>query len=783
MSITVKNNVFKLDTDNTSYIFCVHRLGFLESLHYGGKIENCFDTAALTEKTPVMTGISVALGRKAPSVCLDTICTEYSSVGKGDYKEPQLIIKNADGTYVNDFRYKGYKIIKGNIDSEGNAASYGAAETLEIELEDACAALTLFLYYTPYENADIITKAAKLVNRSKNKIYIERILSGQIDLPFDDFKAITFDGAWSRERFKNTRELAQGIFVNDSKSGVSGNRHNPFVIYPREECTQDCGECYAVNLIYSGNHYEAAEISNYGKTRLLAGINPYCFRWELKAGEGFLTPEAVFSYSDKGLNGMSRNMHCFVKEHIVRGIWKNKERPIVINSWEAMFFALKEADLIELAELSAELGIELFVLDDGWFGRRDNDKTSLGDWYPHKKKFPEGLGSFADKIRATGLQFGLWVEPEMINEKSELYKKHPEWAVKIDGRVPSLGRNQLEIDFTNSEVRDYIVEALSKIFTDTKLSYVKWDNNRTFSDMYGATLTEQGEFFHKSVLGLYDVMRRLNERFPEVLFESCASGGNRFDLGMLCFMPQTWTSDDTDAFIRIFIQEGTSYGYPLNTMGAHVSEVPNNQTLRTVGIDSRFNVASFGCLGYELDLREAPLSEKKAVKRQIQFYKKHRKTLQYGTFYRLMDGFKGNHAGWIAVSEDKKEAIAFYSTKIMVPNTESDILRLKGLDKNMLYRVRARKEGLPLKPFVKVLTKAVSMVTPFTIKSDSWLAKKLARLVIPSAREDFVMGGDALMNAGIKLYQPLMGLGLDPFHTRFTMDFSSRLYEICAVEK
>ncbi|NCA67625.1 MAG: alpha-galactosidase, partial [Clostridia bacterium] len=466
MGISVKNNIFKIDTTNTSYIFCVHRLGFLESLYYGKRIKHYFDPKAFTEKNPVMTGVSVAYDRKVPSVCLDTICTEYSAVGKGDYKEPLAIIKNADGTYVNDFKYKSYKILKGNINPEGNAASYGAKETLEIELADEYAGLAMYLYYAIYEDSDVITKAVKLFNKGKTSINIERLLSGQVDLPFDDFSAITFDGAWSRERFVNRRKLAQGIFINDSKMGVSSNRHNPLVVFPREECTQDNGECYAVNLIYSGNHYEAAEISNYGKTRLLAGINPYCFNWTLGAGESFLTPEAVFTYSSEGLNGMSRNMHTFIGEHIVRGVWQKKERPIVINSWEAMFFALKEKDLVELASLSAELGIELFVLDDGWFGKRDNDKTSLGDWFPHKKKFPEGMGKFADKIRATGLEFGLWVEPEMINEKSELYKAHPDWAVKIKGRTPSLGRNQLEIDYANPEVRDYIVEALSKIFTD-----------------------------------------------------------------------------------------------------------------------------------------------------------------------------------------------------------------------------------------------------------------------------------------------------------------------------
>lgn len=775
----IKDTIFKLDTKNTSYIFRVTKTGQLENLFYGKKIRELPDETALTEKNTVGMGTMTGYDQKHQSMILDNICLEYSGIGKGDYREPFVDVTLGDGTYVTDFVYKSHKIINGKNDALGNAASYGEnLKTLEIELFDKYAGLTMFLYYTVFYDSDIITRATKLVNNSKEKIEIKRIMSMQLDLPYVGLTMLTFDGAWSRERNKVERTLNSGITVNDSKSGASSNRHNPLTIFKRENCTQDEGECYGVNLIYSGNHFTAAEVGMFGKTRIISGINPYCFNWVLKAGEEFLTPEGVMTYSNHGLNGMSQNMHDFIKNNIVRGNWKNKERPVLINSWEAMYFAFDEEKLLDLAKEAADLGIELFVLDDGWFGKRNNDRSSLGDWVVNKKKLPEGLKGLSEKLKKLGLMFGLWVEPEMINEKSDLYALHPEWAVKIDGRTPSICRNQMQLDLTRPEVVDYLFEALEAVFEEGKVDYVKWDYNRTFSDMMSGATENQGEFFHRYILGLYTLLNRLNKRFPDILFESCASGGNRFDLGMLCYMPQTWASDNTDAFQRIFIQEGTCYGYPPCTIGAHVSETPNNQTFRTVSFDGRFNTASFGLLGYELDLNYSSKQDRKSAIQQIEFYKEHRRTFQFGTYYRLMDGFSGNYAGWITVAPDKSEAIAVMFTKIHYANTNSDILRLKGLDDDKLYKIEARRQAFAIKPFVPVITKAASMVTPLTIEEDGALAKNvLEKIVLKTEKEEYVCGGDLLNNAGIKLNQPLVGMGFD-LNTRIILDFESRLYLI-----
>ena len=537
MSITIKDNLFHLNTERTSYIMYVNKEGVLTNLHYGGRINNVYSVNALIEKTPVLMGSGVSYEGKSYS--LDNICMDYSTVGKGDYREPMAIIYNSDLSYVNDFKYYGHKL-KDSYDGGVNAASYGADDTLEIELYDEHARLSMYLYYNVFSKSDTITRSVKLVNHGKNEIIIDRLLSAQIDFAFEDVSLVTFDGAWSRERFLNERPLKCGITINDSKNGASSSRHNPFIILKRNNCTLDSGECYGANIIYSGNHYESVDISTFSKTRLSVGINPALFSWTLSHNEEFLTPEAVFTYSNTGLEGVSRNMHNFINEHIVRGVWKGKERPILVNSWEAMYFNINEKALLELAEKSKELGIEMFVLDDGWFGKRNNDKTSLGDWYSHKKKFPQGVESFASKIKDMGMLFGIWVEPEMINEKSELYRKHPDWAVKIRGRKPSEGRNQLHIDVTKSEVREFLIEVLSDIFKKTQCDYVKWDNNRNFSDMFGDTLSNQGEFLHRYILGLYEILAELVKRFPNILWESCASGGNRYDLGMLCYMPQTW---------------------------------------------------------------------------------------------------------------------------------------------------------------------------------------------------------------------------------------------------
>ena len=435
---------------------------------------------------------------------------------------------------------------------------------------------------------------------------------------------------------RNDHNVVCGKIVNASVTGTSSNRANPFVMLAPAETTEDAGDCFGFNLIYSGNHYEACEYNAFGKLRLVSGINPMGFSYQIGVGESFESPEAVMTYSPDGYNGMSQNMHAFVRECIVRGTWKKKERPVLLNSWEAAYFDINERKLLKLAKAARDVGIELFVMDDGWFGERNDDKTSLGDWYVNPKKLPDGVSGLCKKINDLGLSFGIWVEPEMINVESNLYKEHPDWTMDIPGKNHAEGRNQRMLDLANPEVVDYMIASMSNLFASANIAYVKWDMNRIVSDCYSKYLPakRQGETMHRYVLGLYRMMDELTKRFPEILFEGCASGGNRFDLGILCFFPQIWASDNTDAVYRVNGMNGYSYGYPMSVMGAHVSSCPNHQTLRTTPLETRFAVAAFGVLGYECNLCDMKKEDLEEIRKQIALYKEWRNVLQYGTFYR-----------------------------------------------------------------------------------------------------------------------------------------------------
>jgi len=533
--------------------------------------------------------------------------------------------------------------------------------------------------------------------------------------------------------------LRTGIYVNDSKTGTSSSRHNPFVMLIKNNCDEQQGVCYAFNLIYSGCHSEICEVTYQGKTRLLTGINPSSFNWVLEAGESFFTPEAVLCYSDGGLNQLSQNLHDFVNNYIVRGYWQKRERPVLINNWEATDFDFNQAKLIKLAKEAASLGIELFVLDDGWFGKRNNDKSSLGDWYVNEKKLPEGISGLASEINKLGLMFGLWVEPEMINEDSELYRSHPDWIIHTPGRKPSYGRNQFVLDLTLPEVRRFISDTMAQVFSQAKIQYIKWDMNRNLSDMYSGALSpeRQGEFMHRYVLGLYEILEELTARFPEILFESCASGGNRFDLGMLCYMPQTWT------------------------------------------IETRFNVASFGVLGYELDLTVLFHFDKAAIKEQVKFYKKHRRLLQFGRFYRLSEPLDKDKVLWLCVAEDKKTAIAGLFQGSAKVGLGYDVLRTDGLEDKELYKVSGRKQYISVKAFGNL----VNRVLPVKIRGDGVVHTMLSsRYMFGMVKESYQAGGDLLNNCGIKLIQQFSGTGYNE-NIRILSDYGSRLYIIASMEE
>ena len=517
-------------------------------------------------------------------------------------------------------------------------------------------------------------------------VFIRKFMSFMFDMPRADYTMLTLDGGWAKEAHIHERPVSFGILVNDFTVGASSNRHNPAFMLKAKDATETHGEVYGFNLVYSGNHYSAVEMGNHGTLRVMSGINPHCFLWKLKTGESFVTPQAVMSFSDEGVNAFASNMHVFVNEHIINENFRYSERPIVINNWEATFFNFNRRKLLALAKEAKMLGVETFVLDDGWFGKRNSDTAGLGDWTVNEKKLPGGITYLADRINNMGMRFGLWFEPEAISEHSELYRQHPEWAIIQPGRKPCLSRNQLILDMSNPQVQDYLIDRLTDILFSAPISYVKWDMNRSICDKYSATLGKdrQGEFAHRYVLGLYRVLESVYQKFPNGLVEGCSGGGGRFDAGMLYYTPQIWTSDNSDAIARLSIQYGTSFGYPVSAMGAHVSAVPNHQTGRVTPLETRGVVAMAGTFGYELDITKMLEEEKRQVKEQIASFHRFYDVIQYGDYYRLSSPFDRCTA-WEMVKEDASEALLSVVYNRIEANQELPILKLQGLIANAEY--------------------------------------------------------------------------------------------------
>ena len=772
--ITVSNLVFTLETERTSYVFRATSPGHLEHIHYGERIP-AGEIETLLTKRNIMHGSSVPYSAQDDTYCLDNLPLEWSGVGCGDYRQTPLEVKLSDGTFRTDFLYDSHEIVNGCVPMTSLPSAYdetNAAQTLIVTMLDQAAQLKLLQYYTVFPLVDVISRRAVLVNTGEKEVSIRRIMSMQLDLENEGFSLVTFDGAWAKETHRHDRILQYGQYVNSSVTGASSNRHNPGFLLYADGSTQSHGHVYGFNLVYSGNHIGIAERSPFDLVRVQLGIHPQSFEWALTGGERFETPEAVMTFSPDGFNGMSAHFHDFVNAHIVRGDWKGKERPVLINNWEACFFQFTRRKLLRLARQASRLGVELFVLDDGWFGKRNDDHAGLGDYDVNKKKLPRGMKSFADEIRALGMQFGLWFEPEMVNPDSDLYRAHPEYAVTTPNRTPLLGRNQLVLDLCNPDVRDYIVDNVSRVLDDANVDYVKWDMNRHISDACSPALSNQGEFYHRYILGLYDVLTRIFRPRPRILLESCSSGGNRFDLGMLCFSPQVWSSDDTDAIERLKIQEGLSYLYPLSSMGAHVSASPNQQTLRQTSISTRFNVASFGCLGYELDLKHLTLLERKEVKEQIAYYIAHRKTLQYGRFYRN-DTPKMNKVYWQTVSPDRSRSIAgVFQTQAQAAES-NDILPLSGLDEAKRYRMQTKNQRV----FVRRFGGLVNHLLPFPINPNGMLFRWADRLyALKDCVETYTASGKTLLQ-GVHLHKQFVATGYNE-QIRMLGDFGSNLYAI-----
>ncbi|WP_308635255.1 alpha-galactosidase [Paenibacillus silvisoli] len=627
------------------------------------------------------------------SFAFDTLPQEFPSYGTGDYREPVFEAQFANGSTVTDLRYSGHAITKGKPKLKGLPATYveqpEEADTLELWLVDKLTGLSVVLLYTVYNNLDAVIRSARFENNGSSAITLNRALSASVDFSHAEFEMLQLSGAWTRERHIFKRPLVPGINRIDSKRGSSSHQQNPFLALMSRGASEETGEVYGFSLVYSGSFLAQAEADQFGTSRVSIGIQPMDFSWLLEPGESFQTPEAVMVRSSEGLGGMSRTYHRLYRTRLCRGEFRDEARPILVNNWEATYFNFNAGKILEIAKAGQELGIELFVLDDGWFGKRNSDNCSLGDWVVDRVKLPEGLGSLGDAITSGGMQFGLWFEPEMVSPDSELYRSHPNWCLHVPDRSRTQGRRQLILDLSRSDVCDYIVESISAVLDAAPITYVKWDMNRNMTEIGSELLPaeRQRETAHRYMLGLYDVMERITSRFPQILFESCSGGGGRFDPGMLHYMPQTWTSDDTDAVERLKIQYGTSIVYPASAMGAHVSAVPNHQVQRITPFETRGHVAMSGNFGYELDLTKLTEAEKSEVSHQVEQYKALRHLIQFGDFYRLMSPFEGNNTAWMFVSEDKKEAFAAYFRVLGVPNGPMNRLQLRGLDPAKLYRL------------------------------------------------------------------------------------------------
>ena len=686
-----KTREFHLYNQEISYIIKILDNDQPGQLYYGKRLTHREDFSHLFEYA--MRDMSPYAFEGNSTFSLENIKQEYPTFGCGDMRFPAYEIERENGSHVVEFVYKEHKIYNGKPKLEGLPATYvesdDEAQTLELVLEDTSINTRIVLLYTIYEAFPVIARSVRFECDSDEKITLLSAMSACVDLPDKDYEMIDLAGVWARERHVRRHKLDYGIQSIYSMRGCSSYQFNPFLALARENADEFQGQVYGFSLVYSGNFLAQTEVDNYDTARVLMGIHPNGFKWTLGKGESFQTPEMVMVYSEAGLNGMSQTFHKLYRTRLARGTWRDKVRPILINSWEAFYFDFDAPKLLGLADAAADLGMELFVLDDGWFGKRDDSTSSLGDWYPNEEKLKGTLKELAEKINAKGLKFGLWIEPEMTNKDSDLYRAHPDWILAEQGKRICHSRTQYVLDFSKKEVREYIGDMLENLLAEVPVSYIKWDMNRTFSEVFsnGNDREYQGKVCHKYILGVYELYERLTSRFPHVLFESCASGGARFDPGMLYYAPQGWTSDDTDAIERLKIQYGTSMVYPVSCMGSHVSASPNHQTNRVTPIETRADVAYFGTFGYELDLLKLGEEDKAEIRRQIAFMKEKRDLIQKGTFYRLKSPFEGNETAWMIVSEDQKKALVGYYRVMQPVNVGFKRLKLKGLKEDTCYKV------------------------------------------------------------------------------------------------
>lgn len=695
MAISCNNQIFSLHTKHSTYQMKVDR-DFLIHTYYGpyvgdsdmSYLARCIDRG--------FSGNPDGITDKGYS--LDTQLLEYPSYGTGDFRNDCLRVAYADGSQVTDLKYVSHEIKEGKYGLEGLPAMYQGEEnvqTLEVVLQDVYKKLEVILYYGVFENLDVITRACKIVNKGEDKVNLLRAYSMCLDFNNKDMDFVHFYGRHAMERIMERTPLHHGIQSVGSRRGFSSHQHNPFVVLCAHDAGEDHGNCYGASFVYSGNFAAEAEVTQADCTRMTMGIHDAQFQFELQPQESFTAPEVMLSFSSEGLGTLSRNYHKAIRYHICRGKYKTARRPILINNWEATYFDFNTEKLLDIAREAKKLGIEMLVMDDGWFGKREDDVSGLGDWFVNEKKLGGRLKDLVDGVNEIGLKFGIWFEPEMISEDSDLYRAHPDWALKIPGRAPTRGRQQLVLDFSREDVRTYIFDRMCEILESSDIEYVKWDANRHLTDVWSALLPaeRQGEVFHRFILGLYDFLEKITQRFPNVLFEGCSGGGGRFDAGMMYYHPQIWCSDDTDAVERLEIQYGTSFAYPVSTMGAHVSVCPNHQTGRSVSMKTRGVVAMSGTFGYELDITKLSEEDKQTVKEQIEAFKKYYDLIQNGDYYRLTDdGRKSPFVAWEFVSADKKEALLNVVVLRTKANPILNTVYARGLEADMMYQVEGSQE-------------------------------------------------------------------------------------------
>lgn len=679
-----------IETDNTMYQIQADKYGVLKHIWYGAKTE--FNMDYLLDYPDVGFSGNIYDAGDDRTYSLDTIPLEYPSSGIGDFRLSAAEVIHSDGSRALDLRYAGSSIKKGKYSIPGLPAVYAEedkSETLEIYLKDTASDIEVTLRYGVIAEYDIITRSASIKNKGNLPVTITKAMSLSIDIPSGNWDWIHFHGRHTMERMAERTPLIHGIQESSSGRGTSSHQQNPSVLLCDRSCTESSGECIGAVLMYSGGCQTKIELDQLNQVRLVMGINPETFSWELKPGEEFYTPEAILSYSSEGMEKLSHNFHSIIRNNVCRGKYKTAERPVLINNWEATYFDFDEEKLYDIAKQASELGVDMLVMDDGWFGKRDSDTSGLGDWFVNESKLNGGLGGLTERIKALGMKFGIWFEPEMISEDSDLYRSHPDWAIQIPGRKPMRSRYQLVLDMTRQEVRDYLFESISRILMSADISYVKWDMNRSISDWCSAILPaeRQSEMPHRYVLGLYELLERLTARFPEVLFEGCSGGGGRFDAGMLYYCPQIWCSDDTDAYERTKIQYGTSFFYPVSAVGSHVSAVPNHQTGRTTPIETRAVTAMAGSFGYELDLSTLTDEEKAEVREQVERFRHFGRLIHNGRYYRLSNPMEDKFALWSYVSEDKSEILVHGMVYRTEPNTLRYAVKLRGAAPEKQYKL------------------------------------------------------------------------------------------------